>query len=285
VAAVRSIFIYCDGGFGNRYNAMLSGLVIAEAAGLEPVIVWPVNNWCGASYEDIFEIPRVVQNRELISFVAEKDHQHHLMVEDHLRMNVTNASPNDFQDFSGLLNYVQASDKDLFYYVALIPPYIDMGLVKKHILANPFRSTITARADAFIRERNLSEFFGIQIRKTDFGSGGADDQNLFDLISQRADKTFFVCSDDKDVERRFAALANVCIYDKQAHVEKLVDGEWNSHTADSSGRVYACNVNRGALSVVEAIVDLLILSRSQVVRTSGSTFLNAALMLQACRAD
>jgi hypothetical protein len=118
--------------------------------------------------------------------------------------------------------------------------------------------------------------------ETDFGSHGADDQNLYDLIASRSNAQFFVCSDDKDVERRFAALPNVHIYDKQAHVEKLVHGGWNSHTADHSGRVYACNVNRSSLSVLEAIVDLLILSRSNIVRTSGSTFLSAALMIKSC---
>jgi hypothetical protein len=282
---MKSIFIYCDGGFGNRYNALLSGLAIAEAGGLEPVIVWPTNNWCGASYEDIFENARVVQNRELVSFVAEKDRYHHLMVEDHLSMNVPNVSPSNFTDFPSLLEYAKATDKDVFYYVALIPQCVDMLLVKKHLLANPFCPAIRDRAAAFLREQNLSEFFGIQIRKTDFGAGGADDQNLFDLISKCPDKVFFVCSDDKDVERRFAALENVRIYDKQAHVEKLVEGTWNSHTADHSGRVYACNVNRGALSVMEAIVDLLILSKSKVVKTSNSTFLNAALLLQSCGAE
>jgi hypothetical protein len=138
------------------------------------------------------------------------------------------------------------------------------------------------RATSFLSTHRLTEFFGIQIRKTDFGSNGADDQNLYDLIVGRADAQFFVCSDDKDVERRFSALPNVHIYDKQAHVEKWVQGDWNSHTADHSGRVYACNVNRGALSVQEAIVDLLILSKSGIVRTSGSTFLSAALMIKAC---
>ena len=47
-----------------------------------------------------------------------------------------------------------------------------------------------------------------------------------------------------------------------------------------SGRVYACNIQRGATSVEDAIVDLLILSRSQIVRTSNSTFLNTALLIR-----
>ena len=70
------------------------------------------------------------------------------------------------------------------------------------------------------------------------------------------------------------------VYPKRAYVERLVDGGWNTPTADHSGRVYACNVNRNAASVEDAIVDLLLLSRSQVVKTSNSTCLNTALLLQ-----
>ncbi len=279
----RSIYIYCDGGFGNRYNALLSGLFLASEAKLNPIVVWPVNNWCGASYDDIFETPMSVLNRELASFVAEKDKFHHLMEEDHLGMQVPYISPRNVTELAKLTDYIAASAKDVFYYVALIPACINLDQIKPHLLAHPFRTETVKRAEDFLQSQKLTEFFGIQIRKTDFGANGADDQNLYDLISSRADAMFFVCSDDKDVELRFAALTNVRIYDKQAHVEKLVNGGWNSHTADHSGRVYACNVNRSGLSVLEAIVDLLILSRSKIVRTSGSTFLSAALMIQACR--
>ena len=86
------------------------------------------------------------------------------------------------------------------------------------------------------------------------------------------------------MEQRFGALPNVAIYAKRAHVEKLVEeGGWNSVTSDHSGRAYACNVNRSAISVIDAVVDLLILSRSDVVKTSNSTFLQTALLIKDSR--
>jgi hypothetical protein len=132
----------------------------------------------------------------------------------------------------------------------------------------------------FLHKNGLSDFLGLHIRKTDFGSHGADDDNLYTLVTNCPQKQFFVCSDDKEVERRFGNLPNVAIYPKRAHVEKLVEGDWNSTISDHSGRVYACNVNRSETSVEDALVDLLILSRSQIVRTSNSTFLNTALLLK-----
>jgi len=261
---------------------MLSGLSIAEASGLAPVIVWPTNNWCGAAFDELFEHPRNVVDRELATFVAEKDRFMHLMVEDHLKMNVPNASPYDFPTLSALIDHIRAGTRDVFYYVPLVPPCIDLGSLRKHVAENPFRADLRRRSASFVAGLGGREFFGVQIRKTDFGPAGADDTSLFDLVARTGDHLFFVCSDDRGVEERFAALPNVRINPKRAHVEKLKDGDWNDLAADHSGRVYACNVNRSAQSVVDALVDLMILSNSRIVRTSGSTFLNAALMLQAC---
>jgi hypothetical protein len=78
-------------------------------------------------------------------------------------------------------------------------------------------------------------------------------------------------------------LPNVAIYEKQAYVEKLVAGDWTTLASDHSGRVYPCNVNRSAQSVIDAVVDLLVLSHSEVIKNSNSTFLNAALLLKAAR--
>jgi hypothetical protein len=144
---------------------------------------------------------------------------------------------------------------------------------------------LVERAAKFSARQKLGDYFGIQIRKTDFGANGADDNNLFDLISKCPQRKFFVCSDDKAVEQRFALLKNVVTYPKRAYVEKVVEGGWNTPTADHSGRVYACNVNRNSASVEDAVVDLLLLSHSQVVRTSNSTFLNTALLLKQAAAD
>jgi 2-polyprenyl-3-methyl-5-hydroxy-6-metoxy-1,4-benzoquinol methylase len=65
----------------------------------------------------------------------------------------------------------------------------------------------------------------------------------------------------------------------------MVPGEWSTTTADHSGRLYASNVNRKDVSVEDAVVDLLILARSQIVRTSHSTFLNTALLLKQAGAE
>lgn len=280
---MRSIHIYCDGGFGNRFNGLVAGLAIAELAGLNPIVVWPCNNWCGASYEELIATPAQVVERELSSYAAEKDQFLFFTIEDHLGMGFPFQSPLQMPSLDSALDYLRSSDKDVHFHTPLIPAFLGTGAVHAQVRALQFQPALVAQAQAFMASRNLSDYFGIHIRKTDFGSNGSDDANLYQLVRDVPHKQFFVCSDDKDVEQRFGALPNVVMYPKRAYVEKLVDGSWNTPTADHSGRVYACNVNRNAVSVEDALIDLLVLSYSQIVSTSNSTFRNTALLLQSVR--
>ena len=282
---MRSLHVYCDGGFGNRLNGLVSGLLFAGIAGLKPVIVWPCNNWCGARFDEIFENADIqVIERELATYVPEKGSFHFFMTEDHLGMGVSNLSPLVVSTLPEVIQYLQSDGRDVFYHSPLIPSYLEAAWVSAQIRLLKIRAEIERRAIQFMEKAGLRDpFYGLQIRKTDFGAGGADDNALFDLVEKAADKRFFVCSDNKEVESRFRRLPNVAIYEKQAYVEKLVAGDWTALAADHSGRVYPCNVNRSAQSVIDAVVDLLVLSHSQVVKTSNSTFLNAALLLKTAR--
>lgn len=281
---MRRLVIYCDGGFGNRFNALVSGLVMARLLQFEPLVVWPVNNWCGAAFGDLFEDRPPVVERELVSFMPERGRYQYLIVEDRLGLAEAWVSPLTLDGLPALQAELARTPHDVFYYTALIPPCLPAAEIAGQVRALHIRRDILARAEGFLRTHRLGrrtgDFVGVQIRKTDFGSAGANDAQLFDLVRQAPQQRFFVCSDDKDVEQRFAALPNVVVFDKRAHVAKRVDGGWNALNTDHSGRAYAFNVERSGASVEDALVDLLILSRAQIVKTSNSTFLNTALLLQ-----
>jgi glycosyltransferase involved in cell wall biosynthesis len=279
----RTMHIYCDGGFGNRFNGLISGLILAKEAGLKPLVVWPRNNWCGAGFADLLTNDFDVVERELVTYVPEASNFQFFMTEDHLGMRVANKSPLELKSLEQAVAYLRSDKRDIYYHTPLIPSYLDSKVVLEQAQKIIFQPDIVRIAGSFIRENSLKTFYGIQIRKTDFGIGGADDKNLYDLVKSSSEKDFFVCSDDKDVEERFSALPNVCIYPKRAHVKKMVDGEWNDLTADFSGRTYPCNVNRSADSVIDALVDLLVLSHSEIVLTSASTFLQTAILLKNAR--
>lgn len=282
---MRSIHIYCDGGFGNRLNGLIAGLLLAKAAGLHPIVCWPCNNWCGAKFSDLFENKEFeVIERELVDYVPIKEQFHFLMTEDHLGMGVPNRSPLQIPSLSEATAYIAESGKDVYFHCPLIPGFLELERVCEQLNALELNQECVARAGRFIKNSNLTDpFFGLQIRKTDFGSNAAKEDELLGLVKTCADKKFFVCSDSKEVESQFSKLPNVVVYEKEAYVKKLVEGDWNTLAADHSGRVYPCNVDRNAQSVKDALVDLVILSHSQIVKTTNSTFLNAALLLKTAR--
>jgi hypothetical protein len=85
-----------------------------------------------------------------------------------------------------------------------------------------------------------------------------------------------VCSDDKATEDKFAALPGVITFPKTQYPEKREDGDWNKDTMDSDGRRFLCNVKRSRESIIEAFIDLLILSNTTISHGSSSTFFQLA---------
>jgi hypothetical protein len=283
---MRRLVIYCDGGFGNRFNALVSGLILARELDLSPQIVWPVNNWCGAAYHELFDEHELeVVNRELATYKTECERYQYYIVEDRLGLAKEWVTPLTTPSVDEARAIAAKTSLDIFYYTALIPAFLGFENVKAQVRELRLKPEITGRALSFIRDAGLTpgDYLGVQIRKTDFGGNGADDNNLYELIQKVPHKRAFVCSDDKSVEERFKTLPNVAIFPKSAHVEKMIQGEWTAVTADHSGRLYAGNINRSGQSVIDAVVDLLLLSYSQVVKTSNSTFLQTALLMQASR--
>jgi hypothetical protein len=282
---MRQLIVYCDGGFGNRFNALVSGLLIGKRTGRQVTVVWPVNNWCGAAYSDLFDLELHVVDRELVTFSGERSRYDYLMVEDRLGLSSSFVDPGKLGAWDELERFDAQSTRPVFYYTALVPAFISEDEVAQQVRQLRLQSSLTQRASRFLAEhslgRSLGDFIGVQIRKTDFGAQGADDVTLHELVQRTSSQRFFVCSDDAQVEERFSVLPNVAIHRKRAHVEKLIDGGWNAVTVDHSGRHYPFNVNRGRASVEDAVVDLLILSQSRIVMTSGSTFLRTALRMQA----
>jgi len=58
--------------------------------------------------------------------------------------------------------------------------------------------------------------------------------------------------------------------------------DWFALTADDDGRLYHGNIDRNTESVVEAVIDMLILAHASIVGYSGSTFQNMARLTGEC---
>ena len=282
VCNTKTLNIYCDGGFGNRFNALVVGLLIAEVGNFKPVIFWPSTNWCRSLFKNIFKNNYDAFDQDLTYF--KNNHEDYAFV---MHTNSENLSgeirhPDSFNSIQEVIDYYNQSNKQKFVYNnSTLPCYCFSDHFRKIIGNLKFTDIITNKTSEFIKTIN-SEFTGIHLRNTDFHD---NDRSKFDqielIVKTNPDINYFICSDDKELEKRFTQNNNAFAYSKTKYVEKLTDdGEWRDTVVDDEGKEYSFNVERSDESVIDAMVDLLILSKSTIIQTSESSFLKTALLIQ-----
>ena len=272
------LLIYCDGGFGNRLNALFSGLALAQALQLPHTVFWPRNNWCQAGYTEIFLPGAVVDERTLGTLAGTLDGcvplLHDTLASDVLKIPFESAYA--YASIDDFTQRAVATGRDLFFYPAVMPAWIPRDLVTEQMRACIFQPAISNAVTGYIQQSIGQPFYGLHLRRTDLGVGYSDEE-VREIVQSHPKDKFFVCSDDPVAESLAAVYPNVVRREKQAYVEKRNGGgNWTAATADDDGRVYHSNIDRTATSVLEAVIDLLILAHSEIVGFSGSTFQNIA---------
>lgn len=281
---MKKLFIYCDGGFGNRFNALIVGLALSRHLKYEPIILWPSTNWCRSTFNSLFESDYKIIEEHLKYFGSDVNAYEFIMHGNFLNFPTNVKHPNSLGSFDNLINFCKNTTKEnIVYNNDSIPKYISPSELSLSIKELPFKKEIIDKVESFIKSNNLdSEFFGVHLRNTDFYEAHkANFDSLYQTIVENPDKKYFVCSDDKDLETRFSKLDNVFVYQKETYVEKLNDdGDWRSTIVDEYGIQQPFNIERSDSSVIEAMVDLIILSKSNIMKTSDSSFLNTAFLLK-----
>jgi hypothetical protein len=272
--------VLCDGGLANRFNALIFALILRKKFGHSWRIAWPINNWCGAPLDELLVPPLPVDSTPLSHF-REQGTAFMLMQENQLdfpeeRLHLHH----DLQSYEAFRPYLDKSE-GIVYFHNLIPAWVPREDIAQALRSLTFNASVLSRASAFCAEHAIDrQVRGLHIRKTDFGDA-VDDQRLFAQV-ERGTQRHFVCSDDAEVNQRFAALPHCAVFAKSAFPQKReATAAWQQWTRDSDGRAFPFNIERGALAVVEGFIDLLILSRTELLPTSGSTFLAFARQLQA----
>lgn len=276
---MKKIYIHCDGGFGNRFNVLISGLYLAEKSNAIPVIIWNTNNWCGAAFNQIFDMEyEVIDNFNRETFFKEKNLSL-IIHENQFSQPLDFISPFLFVTVDEIVNHT--GENDIFYFTNLIPSWVEnLSIVQKI----KFNKGLLDIVDSIRKQFNYISYYGVHIRKTDFYEHFNEDE-IYSKIKEDSQGLYFVCSDDKETENKFLTLPNVFVYSKTSYVEKLnQNGDWNSWITDNNGNQFPFNVNRSASSVVQAIIDLLLLSYSEILnKNSSSTFLKTAMLLKKFR--
>lgn len=275
-----TISILCDGGIGNRMNSLIAGLILAKNLNKNPIIYWPLNNWCECPFDDLFDTDLEV-SQENINEVFCKNLNSYFMV----ISNPTVYQSIKYLEFSNnSIEFLKTCNENFVYMNNKLP---DMFLKADcyKILSNlSIKKEILDKANKFILENNINnQVVAVHIRLTDNTKQVNVDQ-VFDQISQNKQIRYFVCSDDQDTEIKFSQLSNVVIHNKNNFVEKLVDGSWNETITDKEGRTFNFNVNRPKDSIIEALIDVLILSKCNLSnKQAKSTFYQLAKLYSGVR--
>lgn len=273
--------IFCDGGLGNRINALISGLAVARHFQLSYRVHWPVNNWCAAAFSDIFSNLENVSTDSLKK-LTESITNSYFLLHDEIAAQTLGVTFESAYGYSSLDDFqvkAIASCKTIFYYPALIPQWIPTGLIHGALQTLKFTDHIQSEVTNFISQTLKSPFHGLHLRRTDLKIGFTDHEVLT-LVTQHPDAVFFVCSDDPVAEALASAHPHVHRRTKTDYVEKKQTGEaWISQTKDDDGRIYNGNIQRSKTSVIEGAIDLLILAHSGIIGYSGSTFQSIARMI------
>ena len=276
---MKKLYIHCDGGFGNRFNSLVIGLIICQKGEFTPVISWPSTNVCRALYDDIFEDEFEFNSNRLEEYSDSINQFEFVMHDNQLNWNVKIISPYSYASIDQIVQYYNNSAKDkLLYFNNLIPNYQDLDL---SLISNlKFKKEYYDIVSKFLKFDN---YIGIHLRATDSPQGNFNFDQIFNSI-KNSEKIYFVCSDSLEVENEFNKLKNVFTFPKTSYVDKIDSSfDWRVSRGtikDEKNKALSFNVERSAQSVKEAIIDLLILSKSDIMLTSNSTFLTTAQLLK-----
>lgn len=273
------ILVFCDGGFANRINCLISGMALAELLGRGYLVLWPRNNRCGASFEDLFVPHCPALQARLQDLVPYEGTLNIWLHENDVGFSDPFLGLRALSNRDELIALAADGDRAILFAENAILPWLPPERVAAAINRLVFRPEIVARTRQVLGNHAPGGYFGIHLRGTDFLPPPPTDKML-EVVVANPNHAFYVCSDDADIERRFTRHANVFVHAKTAYVEKLTDGPWRRDVVDSDGLPYTSNIDRTAQSVIQACVDLLLLGASTPIRTSASSFLALAERLR-----
>lgn len=273
------ILIFCDGGFANRINSLVSGMALAALLEREYLVLWPRNNRCGAAFEELFQPHCVVMQGRMQDLLPCERSLRPWLHENDVGFSDAFLGLRGLPGPDALKALVGGDRRPILFVENSILRWLPTDLINGALNQLAFHPEIVARTREVLGPHRLGGFYGIHLRGTDFLPPPPVEQ-MFEVVAANPGHPFFVCSDDPAIEERFAVQPNVFTHVKTAYVNKLTDAPWRHDVTDSDGLPYTSNIDRTAESVIQAGVDLLLLTASVPLRTSPSSFLALAERLR-----
>lgn len=273
----KGLIAYCDGGLGNRLNALIGGIYFSSLLDLNLVVSWPINRWCAAAFSDLFDASLVVNEDSMVD-INESSGCHLLVA--HERQLFTNTivlNPNDALTARGLkqkINLHLPAFVGMIYFNSTVPAYITDQDLRVIVPQIRIKGEYITKADEFLAYSNLRKgcYWGLHLRGTDAGHRSIYYDfwwvALFAFLGP-----VVLCTDDDRLETRFGARRSVLTRARSSlPIKASAVVAWNDVTVDEYGREFAYNILRDSPSVEEAMVDFVLLGHSKLIYTSQSTF-------------
>jgi len=276
------IHIYCDGGLGNRLFLMVSALCFAKEAGKKFIVHWPSNNWTGCYFTDLFDNKYNVSNfniKFVDTHILERGNCTLLIHESQISHKENKIVINSAMSKDEIVKMMK-SEPNIFYYSNQLHRGLDnygdqvIEVINELQVSKQIRNRISGY--------DVSDCIGIHHRGTDINKTPYISKDEIEKeITNNPSQKYFICSDEKDVEDRFAKYDNALRFKKQNYVEKLdPNGGWNKGIVDDVGRSFVFNVDRDKVSSIEGFCDMVLLAKCKSrLKTSGSSFLKCANLL------
>lgn len=274
---MEKLLIICEAGFCNKLFSLLGGLLIADKLGLKPLVLWPRNDLCGVDFLSVFPTQNMLIINDNSKITSE------LMLDSFGVVNIVQGCTvtevhhySEYSSFDALCLAFKQSTAHLGVYTNhIVPSYFP----HKEILAKldnlSINSDLVAQVEQMFNTWNDEPVYGIHLRGTDFPNPLNYDQ-VFYFVEKNNKHKFFICTDDQTIEKRFSTLPNVVHNPKATYpIKPKKNQEW--YYKDEHG-VDVFNIIRTSDFVMDGIVDLLLLSRTKMLKQPdiGSTYWSAA---------
>lgn len=272
-------YIFADGGLANRLLCVLYPLSRSFDNELSIEILWPRTNWCDCDFLNLFQGELTVSSSHLDSLPTDQGLPRETLILTHLRTTLASQyeefdqkNIRDQDHFSEIWN---SSHRPILYNHHSLPhywansPFNVSELAKSLRLFKP-RDEILLKVGTFIEQHNINKesTIGLHIRGTDFFPSTEHISRAEQFIQKNKEKQIFLCTDDSEVVSRLAVSPNVITTQNNF----FVDFDLTQRT-----------IYRSRDSVINALVDLLVLSNTKVLRNSHSSFLFLSTLLASMR--
>ena len=283
-----SIFaVYCDGGLCNRLNALVAARILAKQIDRPLHVYWPINTWCNLDYYSIFETESFIEasKHHMLELNTHAPNEFELFAHEvqlfsfNLKIN-----PNLIKNIESLLQIIISTldFRSVLYFNSMLPYCIPLQAASMEANLLPFKTEYFERANDFLTSAFGSSLapWSIHLRGTDFGFPKFYYDFWYSVIKV-CPINFLLLTDDIVIKNKFASLTNINVRNFNDYPVKLdhLLG-WQDKIVDDYGRSFNFNIQRSAASVKESIVDLLILSKSNLFINSNSTFLVFAMLIR-----